>query len=129
MLSCICRQNADRSIGTGQTAGGGSRDCCCREWDERYHTSREARGRSRITGKGTGSGVSRMARVDGISCISCLQVLIWFWMTARGRGLGVEDDDMPTPQGTLTPRDVRLMVRITSAMKTAFLCIVTVSVN
>jgi len=45
-------------------------------------------------------------------------------MIARGRGFGLEEDeDMPTLQGNLTPRDARLIVRIAKAIQTVFLFI------
>jgi len=34
-----------------------------------------------------------------------------------------EDEDMPTLQGNLTPRDARLIVRIAKAIQTVFLFI------
>ena len=62
-----------------------------------------------------------MANAVGISCITCLQVLIWFCMIARGRGFGFADEDMPTCQGNLTPSEARLTVKSARAMQTVFL--------
>ena len=44
----------------------------------------------------------------------CLQVLIWFWITALGRGLGLPElEDIPVDHGNRTPSVIKLTVRIT----------------
>lgn len=53
----------------------------------------------------------------------CLQVFIWFLMTARGRGLGLPEEDMPVAEGSLMPREVRLIARTTIRKKMSFLLI------
>jgi len=42
----------------------------------------------------------------------CLKVLLWHWITALGRGLGLpEVDDIPVCHGRRIPSEVRLTVR------------------
>jgi len=42
----------------------------------------------------------------------CLEVLLWHWITALGRGLGLpEVDDIPVCHGRRIPSEVRLTAR------------------
>jgi hypothetical protein len=42
----------------------------------------------------------------------CLEVLLWHWIIALGRGLGLPElDDMPACHGRRMPSEVRLTVR------------------
>jgi len=52
----------------------------------------------------------------------CLQLLIWFWMTALGRGLAFTEVET-FPHGRRIPMKVRLMVSITRRIRELLLLI------
>ncbi len=52
----------------------------------------------------------------------CLQVLIWFWITALGRGFGFPElDEIPVGDGRRTPRVISVMVRVIRKKMAVFL--------
>lgn len=74
----------------------------------------------------TAGDASSTARGVEISLMTCLQVLIWFSMIARGRALGlVVGDEIPVGQGILNPSVIRLMVSRTRTRLTVFRLMVT----